>query len=442
MAQSVGSPRVRKIQKISLALMVTAGVVNYIDRATLAVANPLIRHDLDLSVLDMGFLLSAFLWAYAFSQLPAGALADRLGPRIMLSLGLTCWSLGQMLGGLVTGFWQFIGARIVLGAGEAPHFSTCARVSRDWFNIRQRGTSTGIWNCASSLGTFLSLPILTYLMTSFGWRVMFIIMGVAGLVLAATIYSVFRNPKEVDLTAEEKSFLTEGDEPGQRSSVTWADWRRLFGFKTTWGMIIGYFGCIYITWLYTAWLPGYLEMERHFTISKTGIIGAIPFGFGVVGGVLGGYIVDILARRGVDPIRARKIPMASSLVLTAICTVTAALTPSDTMAIVCISLSLFLVYVCSSSAWAMASVAAPSNCTASIGSMQNFGGYIGGALAPTVTGFIVQSTGHFHGGFIVGAVIAVIAAAGYWFLIQEPVPALANDMKVGDKLSGAALVGD
>src|ERR1700759_3443749 len=94
----VASPRIKTVQRTALVLLVLSGVVNYIDRATLAVANPLIRQDLGLSIADMGLLLSAFLWAYAFAQLPAGALADKLGPRIMLSLGLTCWSLGQMLG--------------------------------------------------------------------------------------------------------------------------------------------------------------------------------------------------------------------------------------------------------------------------------------------------------------------------------------------------------
>ena len=423
MVQARGTPRVRRIQTISLALLVTAGVVNYVDRATLAVANPLIRADMGLSLGDMGLLLSAFLWAYAFAQLPAGAISDRIGPRLMLTIGLACWSLGQMLGGIVTSFWEFVGARIVLGIGEAPHFPTCARVSRDWFNIRQRGTATGIWNCASSLGTFVALPLLTVLMVGFGWRAMFVTMGAAGLLLAATIFLVFRNPREVALDDGERAFLREGDAPGASARVTWADWRRLFAYRTTWGMIMGYFGCIYMTWLYTAWLPSYLEIERHFTLSKTGIVGSIPFAFGVAGGILGGRVVDVLIRRGVDPIRSRKIPMAVSLVATAFFTAVAALTPSDALSIACISASLFLVYLCSSSAWAMASVAAPANCTASIGSMQNFGGYIGGALAPTVTGFIVQGTGSFSLAFITGAVIALVAAAGYWTLIQEPIPA-------------------
>lgn len=423
MAETAATPRLKRIQTISLALLVTAGVVNYVDRATLAVANPLIRQDLGLTIADMGLLLSAFLWAYAFAQLPAGALADRLGPRLTLTLGLTCWSLGQMLGGAVTSFWQFIGARIVLGAGEAPHFPTCARVSRDWFNIRQRGTATGIWNCASSLGSFIALPLLTFLMLSFGWRAMFVAMGGMGLVLAAVVYTVFRNPPDANLTSEERAYLTEGDVPGVRSRVTWSDWKRLFAYRTTWGMIMGYFGCIYMTWLYTAWLPSYLEIERHFTIGKTGWVASIPFAFGVAGGIFGGRLVDILARRGIDPVLSRKIPMATSLVATALFTIVAAETSSDILAIACISLSLFLVYTCSSSAWAMASVAAPANCTASIGAMQNFGGYIGGALAPTVTGYIVQSTGHFSLAFITGAVIALVAAGGYWMLIREPIPA-------------------
>ncbi|MDP4004354.1 MFS transporter [Methylobacterium sp. NEAU K] len=435
---TAASLRVRRVQTISLVLLVTTGVVNYVDRATLAVASPLIRQDLGLSIPDMGLLLSAFLWAYAFAQLPAGAIADRLGPRLTLTIGLSCWSLGQMLGGAVTSFWQFVGARIVLGLGEAPHFPTCARVSRDWFNIRQRGTATGIWNCASSLGTFLALPLLTALMVGLGWRAMFVIMGAAGLALAGIVYLVFRNPPEVNLTPAERAFLEEGDAPEADRRVTWSAWKRLYRYRTSWGMIVGYFGCIYMTWLYTAWLPSYLEIERHFTLQKTGIIGAIPFAFGVLGGILGGRVVDLLVRRGVDPIRSRKIPMVSALLATAAFTVVAALTPSDTLAMACISASLFLVYISSSAAWAMASVAAPANCTASLGAMQNFGGYIGGALAPTVTGFIVGGTGHFSMAFITGAVIALVAAIGYWTLIQEPIAAEAQADHVVGSLTAAA----
>ena len=83
----LATPRLKSIQRVALALLVIAGVVNYIDRATLAVANPLIREELGLSIAEMGYLLSAFLWAYAFSQLPTGAMVDRLGGTIEVPYG-------------------------------------------------------------------------------------------------------------------------------------------------------------------------------------------------------------------------------------------------------------------------------------------------------------------------------------------------------------------
>jgi MFS family permease len=188
-------------------------------------------------------------------------------------------------------------------------------------------------------------------------------------------------------------------------------------------MILGYFGCIYLTWIYTAWLPGYLEIERHMSVKFTGIAGAIPFAWGVVGGVTGGFLADFLVRRGVSPINSRKYPAAIFLTGTAACTIAAAFVSSNALAIAFISASLFLVYCTSTCAWALSSVAAPTNCTASIGAMQNFGGYLGGALAPTVTGLIVQSTGTFVPALVVGALIGVASAASYLFVVDQPITA-------------------
>src|ERR1700740_281605 len=111
-ALELATPRLKSIQRVALALLVVAGVVNYIDRATLSVANPLIRNELGLSIADMGLLLSAFLWAYAFFQLPGGVLVDRVGPRRLLTVGLTVWSVAQAGAGLVTSFTQFSIARV------------------------------------------------------------------------------------------------------------------------------------------------------------------------------------------------------------------------------------------------------------------------------------------------------------------------------------------
>ena len=360
--------------------------------------------------------------------MPTGALVDRLGPRLLLSLGLTLWSGAQVLGGLVTSFGQFFGARILLGVGEAPQFPAAARVVRDWFHPRDRGLATGIFNCASSLGTAIAAPLLTFLMLSFGWRAMFMIMGGAGLIVAAAWYAIYRNPADVSLTPDEQAYRTSGDPPGQRVRVTWREWKQLFRFRTTWGMILGYFGCIYLTWIYTAWLPGYLEIERHMSVKGAGLLSFIPFAWGVAGGVSGGWFADILLRRGVSPVNSRKYPAAAALLGTALCTLLAAYTGSNLLAIVFISASLFLVYVTSTCAWALTSVAAPTNCTASLGAMQNFGGYLGGALAPTVTGLIVQATGSFVLALVVGAALGLFAALSYLFVVRDPITAARMDV--------------
>ncbi len=131
------------------------------------------------------------------------------------------------------------------------------------------------------------------------------------------------------------------------------------------------------------------------SVKFTGFAAAVPFAWGVVDGIVGGYISDILVRGGVPPVKSRRYPATIALCGAAACTIAAAFVTSNALAIAFISASLFLLYVTSTCAWALSSVAAPTNCTASIGAMQNFGGYLGGALAPTVTGLIVQQTGSF-----------------------------------------------
>ena len=294
MTAPVVPPRILRIQRVALTLVVFAGTLNYVDRATLAVGNPLIRHDLGLSIGKMGLLLSAFLWAYAFAQLPGGALIDRYGPRRLLTAGLSIWSLAQVAGGLVGGFTQFVCARVCLGLGEGPMFASNARVVKDWWSLRARGLPTGIFNCTSTLGPMIAPPLLTALMLHFGWRWMFIIMGLLGILLAVIWASIYRDPREVDVTAAEEAYLSDGRERRTTRPITFAEWRRLFSFRVTWGLMLGFFGIVYLLWLFQAWLPGYLEMERHMSLQRTGWIAAIPYAFGVVGSIGTGFVADRL----------------------------------------------------------------------------------------------------------------------------------------------------
>ena len=420
------SARVRRIQRTALAMLVLSGAVNTIDRAALAIANPLIRHDLGLSLAQMGLLLSAFLWAYAFAQLPVGVMVDRFGPRRLLAAGLAIWSAAQLACGLVTSTAHFFAARVLLGVGEAPQFPTGARVVRDWFNVRDRGGATGIFNSASTLGTGLAAPLLTSLMLLFGWRWMFIIMGALGLGVAVLWAALYRDPGEVPLSEAEQRYRTEGDPPDRVRQVTFRQWGALFRSRTAWGLIAGYFGVIYQNWLLNAWMPGYLEIERHMSIAHTGVAAAIPYIFAVAGGLSGGFLADRLVARGWTPIGSRKLPLCLGMLGVATFIVAAAVVPSNAAAVGCLSAVMFCGTIATTNAWALVSVVAPANCTASLGSLMNFGGYLGGALAPTVTGFIVQSTGSFVPALLIGAAMAVFASAVFLFLVRGPVVLLSD----------------
>ena len=290
------SRKLTRFRAVSLVLLVISGLVNIIDRSTLALANPLIRHDLGLSISQMGLLLSAFLWAYAAAQLPIGAIVDRAGPRLLLACSQILWSIAQAACGLVSSLGQFLVMRLLLGVGEAPQFPVSARVVHDCFSAEDRGLPTGIIFCASTLGPAIAAPLITSLMLAFGWRWMFIIMGIAGVVVAIVWFSFYRDPSTIELEPSSRSYLTASQSNAARR-LTLHDWYSLLGFRTTWGIILGYFGLIYLVWLYTAWLPAYLEMDRHISLAHTGVIAAVPFICGFFGVLASGRLVDHLANR-------------------------------------------------------------------------------------------------------------------------------------------------
>jgi MFS family permease len=416
------TPRLRRIQWIAVTFLTLAGIVNYLDRSTLSIANHSVSGELGLSASQMGLLLSAFSFAYAFSQLPVGALLDRFGARLMLGLGMFVWSCAQLCGGLVQTLPQFLAARIALGIGEAPQFPAGAKVVSEWYALRERGRPTGIFTTSSTIGPALAPPILTVLLLASGWRWMFVVMGVLGIAVAIGWYLIYRNRAEVTLDAHEVRHLTE-EEPLARAErrMTFAEWRGLFGKATTWGMIFGFMGVIYMVWLYLTWLPAYLEHERNLTIAKTGWIVSIPYLFGTLGMLSSGFIADGLMARGMAPMRSRKWPICTGLIGAAAFTVPAAYTPNLALALVYLSAAMYFVNLASGAAWALVSVSAPRHLVASLGSIQNFGGYFGGSFAPFITGVVVDRTHSFVNAFLISAGVSFAAALVYMFVVRVPI---------------------
>jgi MFS family permease len=403
--------RTKKLRRLAVVLLVVAGCVNYLDRSAVAVGNPEIRHDLHLSFSQMGLLLSAFAWAYGLAQIPAGMAIDRFGPRRALGAGLVLWSVAQLGAGFVGSLGQFVAARIALGLGESPMYIGGTKVCADWFALKERALPIGIFNSSSALAPALAPPLLTLLMVACGWRAMFLIAGLAGLAVAVGWVVLYRDPEQAGIAAADIAAIHADDgETTETAGLAQLGW--LLKYRTTWGMFLGFFGVVYLSWMYATWLPGYLETQRHLSIGAAGGLAAIPLAAGFAGALAGGFFSDFLGRR-MDASAACRLPVIVGMLAAGVFTVAGALAPNTGVAIACMACGLFAANVASSCGWALAAVVAPHNAVASLEAVQNVGGSLGGSLAPYITGAVVQHGGSFVPAFMLAGAIAVFSAVVY-----------------------------
>jgi sugar phosphate permease len=410
--------RIRRMRLLSVSFLFVAGIVNYLDRTSFSIANTSIRADLGLSATRIGALLSAFSLAYGIAQLPIGLMLDRLGSRVILAVGMFVWSLAQMATGLVSSFGGFLATRISLGAGEAPLMPCGVKVMNDWFSVRDRGLPTGLLTASNTLGVTLAPPVLTLIMLSFGWRAMFVSVGIFSLVLSFAWYPIYRDRERAVLTpAEAESMGLDVDRPQMEISLR--VWKRLFRLRTVWGMMLGFGGVNYTTWLYLSWLPGYLQAERHLTIARTGWVAVIPYLFGTVGSVVSGAAANQLIRRGIAPIRACKILIVCGMLCSAMSTLGVAYTATATAAVACVSMAIFFIYFGGNSAWGLAQAMSPPHMVASVSAIQNFGSFICASLAPIITGWLLDHTHSFHIALMICSLATTLGALSYWFIVKD-----------------------
>ncbi|WP_275269428.1 MFS transporter, partial [Pantoea ananatis] len=374
-----------------VTLLLLAAIVNYLDRANLSIANTTIAAEFGFSQTEMGLLLSAFLWPYALANLPAGWLVDKLGPKKMFSWALGLWSGFTVLTAFANSYSYFYGLRMLLGVSESPFFTSGIKITHRWFGDSERGLPTAIINTGSQIANAIAPPILTVLLLTLGWRGMFVAIGVMGLPLLLAWWKFYRDPN-----AREDALLHAGQPsvavPQEKGEVRW---RALFRHSTTWFMVIGNFSIMFTIWVYLTWLPGYLEKSLGFSLKATGWIASIPFLAGILGVLVGGMLSDNLVRRGVRAITARKVPIVSGAALAACFVAPIPFVNSTPLAIGLLALGYFFSQMPQGALWTLASDIAPKSQVASLGAIQNFGGFLGAAMAPIVTGIILDTTGKF-----------------------------------------------
>jgi MFS family permease len=393
----------RSHQVITLSLLFLAGVVNFLDRSSLSIANTTIRAEMHLNATQLGWLLSAFSLAYGFAQLPLIGLLDRAGTRSVLGAGLALWSAAQLLTGFVRSLPSFLLLRVLLGVGEAPFYPSGVRAVREWFTTDTRGRATAVMSMSQTLGLAVAPPLLTWLMLSVGWRAMFVALGVSGLMVAAAWIAFHR--------ARRDTAFRQND--GKTAAIHDNAWKVLLRQRTVWGMMLGFGGINYTNWLYTAWLPGYLQAERHLSLGKSGWVAAIPFLAGALGMISSGTLADRLARSGMPLTSVHRKNIVVGMIISAASTFVVARSHSTFAAVAGISMALFFIHFAGTSGWGYAQAVSPGRYVASLSALQNFASFMIASAAPVLTGWLLDRTQSFTIALGVCSAVTLLGALSY-----------------------------
>ena len=407
----------------------SATAINYIDRANLSVAAEYIKTDLQLTDSQTGYLLGAFFWTYAAFQLPSGWFIDRVGARMAYAVAVVWWSFFTAVAFFARSFASLFGMRLLLGVGEAPAYPTNAKIVSEWFPKRERAFATSIFDSGNRVGTALTLPIVSAIISAFGWRMSFVITGAIGFVWTAFWLWIYKPPTQHPWIGQQELAYIESDRPAQSDATSGKQvrWRDLFKYRMIWGMMLGFFCLNFVIYFFSTWFPTYLKRARGFDLKQMGSVGMIPALVAVLGGFLGGWISDRLVRSGMPLNRARKIPLVSGMALSS-CIALSVFVESNEAAIALMSLSWASLAFAAASIWSLPADVAPTrNHVGSIGGIQNFASNLAGVCIATFVGAMLQKTGGFAVPLVVAGSFSLLGAFSYLVIVPEIKPLETRD---------------
>ena len=392
-----------------LLLLFSAMLISYAHRISLSVAAPFISQDLNLSKAEMGILLSSFFWIYAFMQMPAGWVVDRFGVRRAYSLGFIFWSVASSLTGLGAGLASLLGLRVATGAGQAITFPASSRAVANWFPERERGMVTGVYLTGVRLGAALIAWFGgRYFAAGHSWKSFFLIIGLVPLVWLLP-WNKFLAKWEPRVVAD-----------GKTKQAAFLESFLLLRHRSVLGIFIGFFAYDYAWYVFLTWLPSYLKDERKFTTSEMGIYSAMPLVVMSVIIVIAGTLSDLLVKKGYGEKAVRKAFIIVGLGIG--CLIVPAGMVTDKMAAVwLLTISLAGLGLASPNTWTLTAAVCQKKIVGTVAGIQNFGGNLGGILAPAVTGFIAHKTGSFAMALGLTGIVLVVGMLAYWLLIEDKV---------------------
>ena len=393
-----------------IGLLSLGMIIAYIDRVNLsmAVVDIDFKKFFALTDKDRGLVNSAFFWSYAFLQIPAGWLVDRYGAKIPYALSFLAWSVVSALTSMATSVWQLFTLRFLLGVGESVVTPASMRWIRFHFAEKERGLAVGMYMTGTKVGPAIGAPIAGWLITLYGWRAMFVILGLGCLFwLIPWLALVANDDRQIERAAAAKA--------GAASAVPFL---RILASPVIWGTIIGTFCYMYFVYFCMTWMPAYLKEARGLSLNSSGLYTMFSFGGMATMAAVAGWWADRMIARGGDPVRVRKGFTLAGFVM-ASTEVVGAFSESLPVALFFAVFSLSGLGLATANYWALTQTLIPGGAIGKIVGIQNCAANLPGIVAPIVTGWLVQETGSFEAPMWTIWVFLLVGIAAYVFLVRE-----------------------
>jgi len=375
-----------------LGLLVLSAFINYIDRGSISIAAPMLKEDIGISTAQLGILLSSFFWTYAFFQPVSGWLVDRFNVNAVMAVGFLFWSGATAATGIVHTFAALLAMRLVLGAGESVAYPSYSKIFVRHFPEHRRGFANALISTAIYCGPAFGVFFGGLLIARFGWRYFCIGLGLAGLLWLLPWFRWM--PEDETATVEKKSPAGPG-------------WLEILQQRSAWGTCGGLFCLNYISYFMITWLPYYLVKERHFSLDRMAEIGGATYLMSALFSAVAGWITDRAVIAGGSPTVVRKACMALGMAGTGVFLVCCVMANVRLSIILLFTAAAFF-GLCLSNVWAITQTLSGPAAAGKWTGLQNFIGNMAGIIAPALTGFVVERTGHFFWAFtIVGGMAAL-----------------------------------
>ena len=396
-----------------LALLFTAMLISYVHRGAFSVAAPFMAKDLGLSKAGIGIVLSSFFSVYAFMQVPAGWIVDRFGTKRAYSLGFLFWSLAVALTAFGRNVVALIGLRVATGAGQAITFPASARAVANSFPQAERGTVTGIYLTGVRFGAALVNAIGGFFLARYSWKLFFLVIGLVPLIW------LFPWTKFLSKWETPSALSPSGSMPAT-TNASFFESLMLLRNRSVFGIFLGFFAYDYVWFVFITWLPGYLALERNFTPSEMAIYSSVPYLPMSAIIILAGIFSDWIVKRGREEKKVRKLFIIVGLAIGCLI-VPAGLVSNKLVAVTLLTISLCGLGICSPNTWTLTQAVCEKKVVGTVSGIQNFGGNVGGIIAPALTGYIAHVTNSFALAFGVAGAVLVVGIFAYWFLIGDEV---------------------